>query len=100
MDYYEKLKTAITIPDIQKVYNEAFHKAMFEIEKEFALEGKGQKLVYADSIDPSLSIVDISLLIQANNRAKEITNYTGKELLITSNHNSFIEEYRNINNTP
>lgn len=98
MDYHEKLKNAITIPDIQKVYDEAFYKAMFEIEEEFALEGEGQKLVYADgSIDPSLSIVDISLLIHANYRVKEITNNMGEELLIVSNSDSYIEQNR-VNN--
>lgn len=93
MDYHKKLKNALTIQDVQHIYDEAFRQAIAEIEESFASEGKGQKLVFSDgSIAPSLTITDTFLLIHAESRARQLIKTDEKELLINSNHDSFVDK--------
>lgn len=93
MDYHQNLKSATTVKEVQKFYNEGFKNMVSKIEEKFISEGRGQQLVYADGyIDPSLTIADIHLLICAEYRAKQLSKNRSEGLMINSNHDSFIEE--------
>lgn len=93
MEYHQNLKNATTIKEVQKFYNEGFKNMVAKIEDKFISEGRGQQLVYADGyIDPSLTIADIHLLTCAEHRAKQLSKTKSEELMIKSNHDSFIEE--------
>lgn len=93
MEYHKKLESAATIKEVQGIYNEAFKNMVSEIEVEFISEGNGQQLVYVDGcIDPSLTIADIHLLVYAENRAEKLCKKKREELLIKSNHDSYIEK--------
>lgn len=100
MNYQQKLKNATTIKEVQETYEKAFLQMMLELEEEFVSEGQGQRLVYDDgSIDISLPIADITLLIQADLRANELLGNKEEEMLITSSFDSFtqniLEELQN-----
>lgn len=93
MEYLQKLNNATTIKEVQEIYNEGFKNMVAEIESKFISKGIGQQLVYTDgSIDPSLTISDIQLLICAEHRAEQICKNKPEGLMIKSNHDSFIEE--------
>ncbi len=93
MNYYQKLKSATTIEEIQEIYNEGFENMVKEIEEEFISDGRGQQLVYADGcIDPSLIIADIHLLVYAEFQAEQLSGKKPEELMIESIHASFIEK--------
>ncbi len=93
VEYHQNLKNATTIREVQKFYNEGFKNMVAKIEDQFISEGRGQQLVYADGyIAPSLTIADIHLLICAEYRAEQLSKNKSEGLMITSNHDSFIEE--------